>query len=106
MDINDLWLLDMSKRLVFSLYTNKVDPHTSATDQKKQSFAEYKDRIKKVQQDYANVCNADYILFNSSNTSYIDIQFEKLFKLERDGKFPFGKTLTTVADKVPLRLLD
>ena len=82
MGINDLWLSDMSKRLIFSLYTDKVDPHTSATDQKKQSFAEYKDRIKKVQQDYANICNADYTLFNTTNTSYIDIQFEKLFKLE------------------------
>jgi hypothetical protein len=82
MGINDLWLSDMSKRLIFSLYTDKVDPHTSATDQKKQSFAEYKDRIKTVQQDYAKICNADYILFNTTNTSYIDIQFEKLFKLE------------------------
>ena len=82
MGINDLWLSDMSKRLIFSLYTDKVDPHTSATDQKKQSFAEYKDRIKTVQQDYAKICNADYTLFNTTNTSYIDIQFEKLFKLE------------------------
>jgi hypothetical protein len=70
------------KRIVYSIYTNEVDEHTSTNDFKKSQFKKYKENIIKSQKDYANLCNADYKLFNTKITNYDNIQFEKIFLLE------------------------
>jgi len=71
------------KRIVYSIYTNEVDEHTSTNDFKKSQFKKYKEKIIKSQRDYANLCNADYKLFNTKITNYDNIQFEKIFLLEK-----------------------
>ena len=70
------------KRIVYSIYTNEVNEHTSTNDFKKSQFKKYKEKIIKSQKDYANLCNADYKLFNTEITNYDNIQFEKIFLLE------------------------
>ena len=71
------------KRIVYSIYTNEVNEHTSTNDFKKSQFKKYKEKIIKSQKDYANLCNADYKLFNTEITNYDNIQFEKIFLLEK-----------------------
>lgn len=70
------------KRIIYSIYTNQVDPHRSSTDFKKSQFEKYKHLLEQRQREYAELCGADYILFNTDTTAYDMIQFEKLFKLE------------------------
>src|SRR5210317_1972620 len=70
------------KRIIFSIYTDRVDNHTSATKYKKKQFIQYKDAIIESHKAYAKTCNADYELFTTSTTDYNNIQFEKIFKLE------------------------
>lgn len=74
------------KRIVYSIYTNEVDEHTSTNDFKKSQFKKYKEKIIKSQKDYANLCNSDYKLFNTKITNYDSIQFEKIFLLEKLSK--------------------
>lgn len=69
-------------RIIFSIYTNKVEPHKSSTDFKKSQFEKYKHLLEQKQKEYAEICGADYILFDTDTTEYDMIQFEKLFKLE------------------------
>lgn len=70
------------KRLIFSIYREEVDEHKSAPTHKQEQFRKYKHHLKKAQRDYAEMCGADYILFGTDNSNYVDIQFEKLFRLE------------------------
>ena len=71
------------KRIIFSLYTDKVDSHTSANDYKKSQFEKYKQQLQLKQKDYAIQCKADYELFTTVQTNYNDIQFEKISKIEK-----------------------
>jgi len=66
------------KRLIFSIYTDKLDPHSSAPEYKRQQFNLYKDRIVQIQQGYAFYCNADYALQTTEILDYNLLQFEKL----------------------------
>lgn len=70
------------KRIVFSQYTSKVDPHVSASEYKKTQLAEYKDILIEKQKQYALLCDADYECFNVDFTDYNDIQFSKLLRFE------------------------
>ena len=69
-------------RIIYSIYTNNVDPHKSSTDFKKSQFEKYKDQLEQRQREYAGICKADYVLYDTLTTSYDMIQFEKIFKLE------------------------
>lgn len=70
------------KRLIYSIYREEVDEHPSAPSYKQVQFRKYKQQLEKVQREYAEMCGADYILFGTDNSNYVDIQFEKLFRLE------------------------
>ena len=72
----------MSK-IIFSIYTNNIEPHKSSTDFKKSQFEKYKHQLEQRQKKYAFICDAEYVLFDTETTSYDMIQFEKLYKLEQ-----------------------
>lgn len=66
------------KRLVFSIYTDGLNPHSSVDEYKRTQFRTYKQKIIDVQQGYAFYCNADYALHTTETTDYNLLQFEKL----------------------------
>jgi len=70
------------KRIIFSIFTDKLNKHTSVSDYKQQQFLKYKDRIIAAHKSYAKLCNADYELLTSIETNYDELQFNKLIKLE------------------------
>jgi len=53
------------KRIIYSIYTNTVNNHSSVNDFKKSQFEKYKKQIKKSQEDYAKLCDADYKLYKT-----------------------------------------
>lgn len=71
------------KRIIYSIYTNNLDPHTSATDYKRSQFEKWKDNIEDNQKRYAFLCGADYELHTTETTSYDNVQFEKILQLEK-----------------------
>jgi len=71
------------RRLIFSIYTDKLNPHTSASDYKKEQFRIYRDRIIEVQRGYAFLCNADYALQTTEISDYNLLQFEKLVLFQK-----------------------
>lgn len=66
------------KRLIFSQYTDKV----RVDDFKANQFKLYKDKIIESHKAYANLCGADYELFELNAEDYDNLQFQKLFKME------------------------
>lgn len=70
------------KRIIFSLFTNNVDKHTSATDFKRNQFKKYSSQIETKHREYAQVVGADYKLFTPKSNDYNIIQFEKLLMFE------------------------
>lgn len=70
------------KRIIFSIFTDELNKHTSVSDYKRQQFLKYKDRIIAAHKSYAMQCNADYELLTSIETDYDELQFNKLIKLE------------------------
>lgn len=71
------------KRIIYSIFTDDLDPgHKSSSDFKLSQFKKYKKHLEKAQKDYAHLCGAEYHLFDTKNTAYDMIQFEKIFKLE------------------------
>lgn len=71
------------KKIIYSIYTNNLDPHTSATDYKRSQFEKWKTNIEANQKAYALLCGADYELHTTSTTSYDNVQFEKILLLEK-----------------------
>lgn len=74
------------KRIIYSIYTNNIDPHKSSNDFKRSQFEKWKDNIENNQKEYALLCGADYELHTTQTTSYDNIQFEKLLLLEYYSK--------------------
>jgi len=70
------------KRIIYSIYTNKLDEHMSANDYKRSQFEKYKSQITESQKHYANICKADYNLFETDITDYDKVQFKKILLLE------------------------
>ena len=70
------------KRIIFTLYRNDLNEHTSVTDYKRLQFAEYEDLIREKQSSYAKSVGADYVCFEPVSRDYVDVQFEKLLKFE------------------------
>ena len=54
----------MSKNIIYSVWSDLTEEHMSVNDYKKESFKKYKDKLIKLQKEYAVQCNADYELFN------------------------------------------
>lgn len=70
------------KRLIYSLYREDIENHQSSNDYKKSQFKKYKDQLEQSQKTYADICGADYMLIDPTNTDYNKIQIEKLLLLE------------------------
>ena len=58
----------MSKRIIFSVWSDLVDNHQSATPDKINSFNLNKDKLIEKQKDYAVLCGADYEQFQPKET--------------------------------------
>ena len=54
----------------------------SANDYKRSQFEKYKGQITESQKHYANICKADYNLFETDITDYDKVQFKKILLLE------------------------
>jgi len=89
------------KRIIYSIYTNNLDAHTSATDFKKSQFEKYKHKLEESQKQYAKLCNADYTLHKTSTVDYNDVQFEKLLLLEKHAE-DYDEMLYLDFDVVPM----
>lgn len=89
------------KRIIFSIYTNNVDEHTSVTDYKREQFQTYKHLLEERHKQYAKVCNADYQLFDTTETKYDNIQFYKLIKAEELTQY-YDEVLYIDFDVVPI----
>jgi len=89
------------KRLVFSIYTENIDEHTSVSSFKRRQFSKHKDDLLERQKQYAFDCNADYELFDTSETNYDQIQFSKLLKLEEMSDL-YDEVLYLDFDVVPI----
>lgn len=74
---------DMSKRIIFSVWSDLVDDHPSASDKKTKLFNLYKDRLIEKQKEYAYICNSDYELFTPDKNNYVDVQFYKILQTEK-----------------------
>jgi len=70
------------KKIIFSVWANITEEHSSVPDSKKQAFAEYKDRLIAAQKQYAHFCSAEYHIFEPNIFNYDDVQFYKLNKFE------------------------
>lgn len=71
------------KRIIYSIYTDTLDDHRFVNDFKRSQFKKYKNKIVECQKKYAKICNADYKLFSTKSKNYDDVQFEKIFLLEK-----------------------
>ena len=72
------------KRIIFSIFSNKVEKnHQSTGDYKISQFIKYKDLLIQSQKEYALLCKADYEIFEINENNYDKIQFDKLFKMEK-----------------------
>lgn len=89
------------KRIIFSIYNDNVDAHTSVTEYKRTQFAKYKHLLEERHKQYAKYCNADYQLFNVDETNYDLIQFYKLLKAEELTQY-YDEVLYIDFDVVPV----
>tara|TARA_B100000131_G_scaffold283647_1_gene291721 strand:- start:23783 stop:24571 length:789 start_codon:yes stop_codon:yes gene_type:complete len=90
----------MSKNIIYSIWSDLTEEHMSVNDYKKESFKKYKDKLIELQKQYAYHCNADYELFNPTSTDYVNVQFDKIFKLEELTK-TYDKVVYFDLDVIP-----
>ena len=70
------------KRIVFSIFNGDVDQnHKSTNDYKLSQFNKYKPQLIECKQDYADKCNAEFVLHEVPITNYNALQFEKIIQL-------------------------
>ena len=103
------------KRIIFSLYNSNLKNHDSINDYKVNQFEKYKDELKRRQEEYAILSDADYHLFTSDHRDYDDLQFHKIYLMERLFDFydeilyidfdVIPKTYTSLFDKFDLNKL-
>ena len=71
------------KRIIFSIYRENIDKHTSTSSYKCNQFKKYKEQIIANHQDYAKLCGADYKLFTDVESNYDVIQFQKISMIKK-----------------------
>lgn len=91
----------MSKNIIYSVWSDLTEEHMSVNDYKKESFKKYKDKLIHLQKEYALSCNADYELFKPISTDYVNVQFDKIFKLEELCKY-YDKVVYFDLDIIPI----
>lgn len=75
------------KRIIFSVWSEVTDKHQSVPDSKKLAFFQYQEQLMSVQKRYAQLCRAEYELFEPDLSNYDDIQFFKLKKFEELSRY-------------------
>ncbi|NDH16427.1 MAG: hypothetical protein EBY48_04985 [Opitutae bacterium] len=71
------------KRIIFSIWSDLTSNHISAPDWKQESFRKFKHKLVDKQKEYAKYCDAEYFLFETKSTDYVDVQFDKILKFEK-----------------------
>ena len=75
------------KKIIFSQYNDNVDQNTISTNQYKLSqFRKYSNQLEQAQREYANRCDADYVLHKLDITDYDTLQFEKILLLWKSDR--------------------
>lgn len=90
------------KRIIFSLFTDVIDEHTSATDFKRLQFKKYHDQLEAKHKKYAEAVGAEYKLFTPKSSDYNTVQFEKLLMFEELAK-EYDEIVYLDFDVVPIR---
>ncbi len=70
------------KRIVYSVWNDITEVHDSVTPYKESQFKRHRGELEKRQSDYAKFTNADYMVYTPDVTTYADIQFYKLIKMQ------------------------
>ena len=70
------------KRIIFSIWSDLTSNHISAPNWKQESFRKFKHKLIDRQKKYAKYCGAEYFLFETKSTDYVDVQFDKILKFE------------------------
>jgi len=71
------------KRIIFSIYRENIDKHTSTSSYKCNQFKKYKEQIIANHKAYAKLCGADYKLFTDVESNYDVIQFQKISMIKK-----------------------
>lgn len=77
----------MSKKIIYSVWSDLTEKHTSVPKHKKESFYKYKDTLINLQKQYAFNCKSDYEIFNPNISDYTNTQFYKILKFEELTKY-------------------
>jgi hypothetical protein len=91
----------MLKRIIYSVWSDLTEEHTSVNDYKKQSWKIYKNKLIELQKKYAYMCNADYEIFTPPVTDYVNVQFYKIFKFEELTKY-YDEVIYFDLDIIPI----
>src|SRR5210317_98019 len=91
----------MLKRIIYSVWSDLTEEHTSVNDYKKQSWKIYKNKLIELQKKYAYRCNADYEIFTPPVTDYVNVQFYKIFKFEELTKY-YDEVIYFDLDIIPI----
>ena len=91
----------MSKKIIFSIWSDLTEEHKSVPQWKKDSLSQFKNDLINVQKKYADQCNADYFLFKAKSKNYIDVQFDKILKFEELTK-TYDKVVYFDLDVIPI----
>jgi len=91
----------MSKKIIYSVWSDLTEEHISVNDYKKQSWKKYKNKLIELQKQYAFDCNADYEVFISPVTDYANLQFYKIFKFEELTNY-YDKVVYFDLDVIPI----
>ena len=90
------------KKIIFSLYRDDLEDHTSVGPEKREAFAKYADQLNEVKSTYANHVGAEYKLFRPESTEYDEVQFQKLTMFEELAK-DYDEILYLDYDVIPFR---
>ena len=71
------------KRIIFSIWSDLTSNHISAPNWKQESFRKFKHKLIDRQKKYAKYCGAEYFLFETKSTDYVNVQFDKILKFEK-----------------------
>jgi hypothetical protein len=89
------------KRIIFSQYNDNINQNTISTNEYKLSqFRKYSNQLEQAQREYAERCDADYVLHKLDITDYDTLQFEKILQLERYAE-EYDQVLYLDFDVVP-----